>query len=467
MWRTIQKNEPLGIGFNELQRKIGCSSKTVDRYRKRLLESNLIEYDTRGKFHITQNGRKAYQTESLQIHLVSRSNRNVAPTKNQSKKNLSNDRKQSVEQKRRECAYILLSFVATLGNHSYKHTRSPAPGDIASFNIKTGSPVVMTPTNHRPGVGISDFTRNEKEGIQSTLERRRFVIYNEAFAYLDLPREKLEQYLRELSGDGSSIFKEITMSDHEFLSYSFDIDNDDPNFITLVRDGARVNEDQLTHREVINEMSMYGKHKISFYHDTYCSKDNFNGSEIGSKIVLNINNESSRRCLGLNDYYKNNNDFSILTWKEKRYMIADEGLRDFILICYKALDLVWQRMDYARHHFRSRPKYIWTRNIRKSYINWYKLVYGIHRRLAEAYLECNKPSRRHHNVASKDFQAICDLEQNFEPKALSWLDKEIVETYNLVQNEKYVITRRRYRIIVEPLLRVCFPSFLREVLRIR
>ena len=43
-------------------------------------------------------------------------------------------------------------------------------------------------------------------------------------------------------------------------------------------------------------------------------------------------------------------------------MIADESLRDFILICYKALDLVWQRMDYVRHHFRSRPKYIWTRN---------------------------------------------------------------------------------------------------------
>ena len=91
--------------------------------------------------------------------------------------------------------------------------------------------------------------------------------------------------------------------------------------------------------------------------------------------------------------------------------------------------------------------------IRKRYIDWYKLVYGIHRRLAEAFLECNKSSRRHHNVASKDFQAICDLEQNFEPKALSWLDKEIVETYNLVQNEKYAIIRRRYRIIVEPFLK--------------
>ena len=179
-----------------------------------------------------------------------------------------------------------------MGNHNYKHTDSPAPGDIASFDIKTGSPIIMTPTNHRPGVGISDFTRNEKEGIQSTLERRRFVIYNEAFAHLDLPREKLERYIRELSGDGNSIVKEITIADHEFLSYSFEIDNDDPNFITLIRDGARVNKDQLTHREVINDMGKYGKPKISFYHDTYCSRDNFNGLEIGSKIVFNINNES-------------------------------------------------------------------------------------------------------------------------------------------------------------------------------
>ena len=73
-------------------------------------------------------------------------------------------------------------------------------------------------------------------------------------------------------------------------------------------------------------------------------------------------------------------------------MIADESLRDFILICYRALDLVWQRMDYVRHHFKSRPKYKWTKTIRKRYIDWYKLVYGKYRRLAEAFLKSNKSS---------------------------------------------------------------------------
>ena len=103
---------------------------------------------------------------------------------------------------------------------------------MASFDIKTGQLPFMTPTNHMPGVGISDFTRNEIEGIQSTLDRRRFVIYNEVFAYLDLPREELEQYIHELSsGDGNPILKEITISDYEFLSYSFDIDKMIPTLL--------------------------------------------------------------------------------------------------------------------------------------------------------------------------------------------------------------------------------------------
>jgi hypothetical protein len=464
---AIERNEPLGIGFNEIQRAIRCSTRTIARNRKRLLNSNWIEYDSRRKFHITQKGKEACHNETLRTLLAIQSNSFLeSTTRAPSKKNNLIHPKESGELGSRECTYILLSVVATLGNHNYKPTGNPEPGDIGSIDIKTGRPISMTPTNHKLGVGLSDFTKNEKEGIQSTLDRRRFVIYNEAFAYLHLPREELEQYIYELlSGDGNPILKEITISDYDFLSYHFDIDRDDPNFTTLIRDGARINEDQLTHREVINGTGKYGKYKISFYHDTYCSRDNFNGHDIGSKIVFNINNESSK-SLGLSDYYKNNN-FSISTWKEKRYIIADEGLRDFILICYRGLDLVWQRMDYVHHHFRLRPKYKWTKTIRKSYIDWYKLVYGIHRRIAETFLESNKPPCRYRTLDSKDFQAICDLEQNFEPKALSWLDKEIVGTYNLVQNEKYVITRLKYKIIVEPLLRVCFPSFLREVLRIR
>ena len=377
MLMVIGQSEPIGIGFNEIQRTICCSSRTVNRYRKQLLGLNFIEYDSRGKLHITQKGKDLCHNESLQNHLATRSNRRQESfTKIHSKKNNIGNRNVTDKQTHQECAHILLSVVAALGNHNFEPTDCPAPGDSASFDIRTGQLTFMTPTNHIPGVGLSDFTKNEIEGIQATLDRRRFVIYNEVFAYLDLPREELEQYIYELSsGDGNPILKEIIISDYEFLSYSFDIDGDDPNFITIVRDGARVNEDQLTHREVINEMGKYVKHKISFYHDICCSRDDFNGLEIGSKIVFNINNESSRRFLGLNDYYKKNN-FSISTWKEKRYMIADESLRDFILICYRALDLVWQRMDYVHHHFKSRPKYKWTKTIRKRYIDWYKLVYG-------------------------------------------------------------------------------------------
>ena len=156
-----------------------------------------------------------------------------------------------------------------------------------------------------------------------------------------------------------------------------------------------------------------------------------------------------------------------MTWKEKRYIIADEGLRDFILICYRALDLVWKRMDYVHHHYRLRPKHIWTKTIRKSYIDWYKLVYGRYRRIAEDFLRYNKSSPRYKNLDKKDLQVICDLEYKFKKKVLSSLDKQILENFNMIWSEKYAITRYKYMMVVEPLLQVCFPNFLRDLLRIK
>ena len=258
-----------------MQRTIGCSSKTVNTDRKQLLGLNLIQYDSRGKLHITPKGKDIFQT-----FLVSRSRSDknqIGMIRIKGKNDKAIDSKARKEQKRREYAYILLSIVAALGNHSYERTNSPAAGDIGSFDIKTGRPISMTGTNHIPGVGLSDFAKNEKEGIQATLDRRKFVIYNEAFAYLDFATEEIQEYIYELmKGDGNPILKEITISDYKFLSYSFDIDRDDPNFITLIRDGARVNRDQAIHREDMSEMAQDENNKIIYYHDFYCDKEDEN-----------------------------------------------------------------------------------------------------------------------------------------------------------------------------------------------
>ena len=70
-----------------------------------------------------------------------------------------------------------------------------------------------------PGVGISDFIEELEEGTQSTLDRRRFVIYNEVFAYLDIKPEVIQQYIDQLlTGNGNPILREINIDDDEFLS---------------------------------------------------------------------------------------------------------------------------------------------------------------------------------------------------------------------------------------------------------
>jgi hypothetical protein len=96
-----------------------------------------------------------------------------------------------------------------------------------------------------------------------------------------------------------------------------------------------------------------------------------------------------------------------------RFIVTDKKLRDLILMCYNALDLVSQRMDYVRLHHRLRPKQIWRRTIHKCYTDWYKLVYGHYRRLAEAFLNSNKPSLKYRSLENKDLQVIVTFKTTF------------------------------------------------------
>lgn len=443
MLRAIERNEPLGIGFNEIQRIISCSSKTVDRYRRRLLRTHWIEYDSKDKFHLTQKGKNLCQDKSLQSILVTRSNKYpVSTPKFHNRKNKLIDREGREEIERRESAYILLSIVAALGNHNYKQIDGPTVGDMPSSDTKLVNFIQMTPTNHKPGVGLSDFTKNEIEGVMSTLDKRRFVAYNEAFAYLDLTAEELHQYISELKdNDGNPILREIAIADYEFLSYVYDIENCDPDLILFVRDSANSNKNQVTYRVDINN-NKSGVTNFSFYHDIYCNKDDFDGLQICSKLVFNINGKNTRQFLGLDRYYKNNNDFSVSTFKEKRYIIANERLRDLILLCYNTLNLVWGRMEYARLHDRSRPKYVWTRHILEDYVDWYKLVFGYHRRIAEYFLRHDK-TPKYQNLDKKDSQVIYDLQHKFKKHVLSSLNKEIIKNYTTMRSKKFAVIRKK------------------------
>lgn len=210
------------------------------------------------------------------------------------------------------------------------------------------------------------------------------------------------------------------------------------------------------------------KSSFSFYHDIYCNRNDPEGLQIVSKIVFNINGKNTRRFLGIDSYYRNNYDFSRSIFKEKRYIIASEHLRDLILLCFNILNLVWERMEYVHLHDRLRPKYVWTRHIRNNYVDWYRVVFGSRRRMAENFLRHDRSSTKYQNLDKKDLQVIYDLRHRFKKDVVYSLNREIKKNYYMIiRSKKFAITRKKYKMVIEPFLRICLPQFLREILRIR
>ena len=256
-------------------------------------------------------------------------------------------------------------------------------------DIRTGKDINFTGDKSTPGVSVSDFRKKETEGVQSTLDKRILIAYNERFAYFDFKESEMHQYTNELSDNHNSpILKEIRISDHKFLSYVYDIDN--PNLITLNLEGhtMETEEDKSKLRLVVNQEK---EDNLQFYHDIFYNENtHHNDEEICSKLIFDINNERMMRLLGLDTQYNNNNNnnFSKSLWKEKRYIIADHLLCEFVIICNQILEAVRWRMENAY------PHKIWPKSkfpeIHKRFRKWHDLVYGKHRRTAETFISLDK-----------------------------------------------------------------------------
>lgn len=65
-------------------------------------------------------------------------------------------------------------FKAASGDYRYQPSLKSEYGSPSMIDIKTGKELNYA-AYHIPGVGLSDFIKKEKEGIQSTLDRRIHV----------------------------------------------------------------------------------------------------------------------------------------------------------------------------------------------------------------------------------------------------------------------------------------------------
>lgn len=355
----VYKYEPIGLGFRELQRKTGLSNDGITSRLKRLIEFGILEKDTLGYYHITKNTKNKYENGNLVIPSDIRSETHK-------------DKKI-----RRDNAYTILVSKAADGDYRYRPTLKSQYGNSSMTDVKTGKDVSYS-GYHIPGVGLSDF---KKIKSPATLDKRMHVGQTELFSYpkMDFTESEIQQYIYNLKHRKYPVLKEITIFDHKFLSYVFDIDNDNPNLITLNREGE---EGKPKLRLVVKQEKE--ESKLRFYHDIFYNENtHYNGVEICSKLIFDINNERTIKLLGLDTQYNDNNNFSTKVWKEPRYIIADPLLREFIIRCWTILGFVLFRMNET-YVYKRWPKHrSRTGNGKKSsyayhlYMKWYRIIWNV------------------------------------------------------------------------------------------
>jgi hypothetical protein len=448
MLDIVCKYEPIGLGFRELQRKTGLSNDGTTSRIKRLVEFGILEKDTPGYYHITKKTKTKYENGTL-----------VIPSDIRSEKH--KDKKI-----RRDNAYTILVSKAADGDYRYKPTLKPQYGNSSMTDVKTGKDVSYS-GYHIPGVGLSDFKKIKGPAM---LDKRMHVGQSELFAYpkMDFTESEIQQYIYNLKHRKYPVLKEITIFDHKFLSYVFDIDNDNPNLITLNREGHTMEGEEGKRKLRLVVKQEKEERQLRFYHDIFYNENtHHNGINICSKMIFDINNERTIKLLGLHTQYNNdnNNNFSTKVWKEPRYIIADPLLREFIIRCWTILGFVLFRMNET-YVYKRWPKHrVRTGNGKKSsyayhlYMNWYKRLFGTYRFTQHNFSQLLERKR---NFEKLDKRTQKEELANADDLINSY-DSGIKENYKIIMGNKYVAIRDKYKDVVTILLGMVHPMFLREL----
>jgi hypothetical protein len=454
---SVYKNEPGGIRDRQLRFHTQLNTRTFDKWKRRLIELSILEKDEVGCYHLTQRAFIQYEKNMLSI-----------PPDERKKKNRRIAERKSRIDERRTNAYLIIITLAAMGNYHYKESKNQRP-ELISIYLPLSRREIDLVAIHRVGVGISDFTTS------SDLDNRILLGYNERFAYLNLGEQEFMKYISELMNfDDKSILRDLKIHDYEFLSYEYEFDKPDSTTIQLD------NASQFDRRKRILFNDNETDNKLLLMHDIYY--DDINDIS-KSKIVLNVNNRKTRRTLRLDDYY--GSDFSMRMFNEKRYVIGDPLLKEFVSLCNQMLELVWWRMEYAYVH-KLLPKIKGERitGIYKSYFRWFERLYGSQsRRTKDYFLTLNNTmirkiktlkdkgkrerileilARDYRKTPSNMPQLLQDGEKNTQ-SLLESIDRVITKNYKRLSDREFMTTREKYPVLTDLFLEISYPVFMRDI----
>ena len=476
-----------------VQRLTGFANNTLMRWSKLLQGFNLILKDSRGKIYLNENS-----SNRIEKHLVDPKYGNVE-MHNKS----STDRKKKIDtfKQRRNNGYCLIATVAALGNSSWSRTSDHKYGLVSMTDIQTGSDISFI-SSPLPGIGISDFRKHDKELVQSMLDTRTFVDFNERFSHLNLSDREAQSYMNELCNHDPPILKEITVFDYGFLY--FVVDSTQPDSIRLERESPftyarntiRLSADIDNNDSAIDKLPVIYEIISDIYQD-----------KINLRILIDTNSEKAKKFLGLDTVFSKGNNFSISIWREKRYLVADSLLREFIKVCnfmFEAINEILEKLYCLS---------LLSSDVRREYIKWYQGAYGYFRRGAEmltldriainrikqnikkikTFAKQGKNEERKKVIKELDYacryrmwgpyQKTSIINSDFTYKDLVNIEKRLKQidgnSYNMFRQlnkriekyhselmcRKFENVRKRCSIITEPLLDISYPAFLNKLLK--
>jgi hypothetical protein len=348
------RHQTIGLGFRDLQRKTGLSSrKTLDLWLKRLRNLGFIQLHPKLPIRLTEVAAESYKNRSL---VLPSDHRSRAIRKTQAVLN----KKTNHNRERSQNVYLLILSIAVFGATYCRSTTKFKPGQISVKDIFKKKKISYS-SYERPGVGLVDLVDKQRTRLDYLPPRRKNIGNGEMFGYISLTKLEAQQSLNVLQ-------------DHN------------PSILQIIE-----------HRS--------------------------NG--------------------------------------KSRYGLLNPLLKEFISYCIRTLDDVEWKMQYI---------WLYKRPIKRCLEDdekkWFMRLYGdganMGRIVSSHFLNLVQMKCKFRNKERKQIQQL----NIHADKTIQEFDESIKRSYQVIMSQKYDSVRKRYSLIVEPLIEVTFPAFLKRELHL-
>lgn len=192
------RHQTIGLGFRDLQRKTGFSSrKTLDLWLKRLRYLGFIQLHPKIPIRLTELAAESYKNRSLVLPSDFRS-RAIFETQAVKNKKTIHDRERS------QNVYLLILSIAVFGATYYRRTTKFEPGQISVKDIFKNKKIGYS-SFERPGVGLVDLVDKERTRLDYLPTRRKNIGNGELFGYISLTKSEAQQSLNALQNHNPPI----------------------------------------------------------------------------------------------------------------------------------------------------------------------------------------------------------------------------------------------------------------------